>query len=146
MTRRAAASAGKPSRIFAWPARVYYEDTDTLGMVYHANYLKYFERARVEWLHALGVDLPRLAACERQAFVVRRVDVIYLKPAALGEEITATVEVCDVRGCYVELNQTVVRAGEILTQARVQIVNIDLDKLKPALLPPELRGKLQANL
>jgi acyl-CoA thioester hydrolase len=143
---RASANAHQPSRVFAWPARVYYEDTDTLGMVYHANYLKYFERARVEWLDALGVDLPGLAARERQGFVVRKVDVTYLKPAALGEEIAATVQVRDVRGCYVELDQTVVRSGETLTQARVQIVYIDLDKLKPALLPPELRGKLQANL
>jgi acyl-CoA thioester hydrolase len=122
---------------------VYYEDTDALGMVYHANYLRYFERARVEWLRALGVELPELAARQRQAFVVRRVDITYLRPAALGDQVEATVEVINIRGCDVELRQTIVRGAQLLTQARVQIVYIDLNRLKPVVLPADIRGRLR---
>ena len=86
--------------VFAFPVSVYYEDTDTLGMVYHANYLKYFERARVEWLHAIDVNLVKIAQAARQAFVVHRVNIEYLKPAALGDRLEATVEVLSIRSCF----------------------------------------------
>ena len=131
--------------VFEWPVVVYYEDTDTLGMVYHANYLKYFERARVEWLIALGVNLPEIAATTRRAFVVHRVNIEYLKPAALGDRLAATVEMLQLRRCFVELRQTVRRGEELLTQAEVRIVYIDMDKLKPAALPDAVRTKLNAS-
>ncbi len=129
--------------VFAWPVTVYYEDTDTLGMVYHSNYLKYFERARVEWLNALDINLPKIAAAWRQAFVVHRVDIEYLKPAALGDRLHATVEALSVRSCFVELRQTVRRGAELLTQAEIRIVYVDLDKLKPVILPDAVRSQLK---
>jgi acyl-CoA thioester hydrolase len=129
--------------VFAWPVTVYYEDTDTLGMVYHSNYLKYFERARVEWLNAIDVNLPKIAAALRQAFVVHRVNIEYLKPAALGDRLEATVEVLSVRSCFVELRQTVRRDAELLTQAEVRIVYVDMDKLKPVVLPDAVRSQLR---
>lgn len=128
--------------VFAFPVSVYYEDTDTLGMVYHANYLKYFERARVEWLNAIDVNLVKIAQAARQAFVVHRVNIEYLKPAALGDRLEATVEVLSIRSCFVELRQTVRRGTELLTQAEVRIVYIDMDKLKPVVLPEQVRNKL----
>ena len=128
--------------VFAFPVSVYYEDTDTLGMVYHANYLKYFERARVEWLNAIDVNLVKIAQAARQAFVVHRVNIEYLKPAALGDRLEATVEVLSIRSCFVELRQTVRRGAELLTQAEVRIVYIDMDKLKPVVLPEQVRNKL----
>ena len=128
--------------VFVWPVSVYYEDTDTLGMVYHSNYLKYFERARVEWLNAIDVNLVKIAQAARQAFVVHRVNIEYLKPAALGDHLEATVEVLDIRSCFVELRQTVRRGAELLTQAEVRIVYIDMDKMKPVVLPEEVRKKL----
>ena len=128
--------------VFAWPVTIYYEDTDTLGMVYHSNYLKYFERARVEWLNAMDVNLPKIAAALRQAFVVHRVNIEYLKPAALGDRLDATVEVLSVRSCFVELRQTVRRGAELLTQAEVRIVYVDMDKLKPVVLPDAVRSQL----
>jgi acyl-CoA thioester hydrolase len=128
--------------VFAFPVSVYYEDTDTLGMVYHANYLKYFERARVEWLNAIDVNLVKIAQAARQAFVVHRVNIEYLKPAALGDRLDATVEVLSIRSCFVELRQTVRRGAELLTQAEVRIVYIDMDKLKPVVLPDLVRNKL----
>ena len=128
--------------VFAFPVSVYYEDTDTLGMVYHANYLKYFERARVEWLNAIDVNLVKIAQAARQAFVVHRVNIEYLKPAALGDRLEATVEVLSIRSCFVELRQTVRRGAELLTQAEVRIVYIDMDKLKPVVLPERVRNKL----
>lgn len=128
--------------VFAFPVSVYYEDTDTLGMVYHANYLKYFERARVEWLNAIDVNLVKIAQAARQAFVVHRVNIEYLKPAALGDRLEATVEVLSIRSCFVELRQTVRRGAELLTQAEVRIVYIDMDRLKPVVLPEQVRNKL----
>ena len=128
--------------VFTFPVSVYYEDTDTLGMVYHANYLKYFERARVEWLNAIDVNLVKIAQAARQAFVVHRVNIEYLKPAALGDRLEATVEVLSIRSCFVELRQTVRRGAELLTQAEVRIVYIDMDKLKPVVLPEQVRNKL----
>ena len=130
------------SDVFAFPVSVYYEDTDTLGMVYHANYLKYFERARVEWLNAIDVNLVKIAQAARQAFVVHRVNIEYLKPAVLGDRLEATVEVLSIRSCFVELRQTVRRGAELLTQAEVRIVYIDMDKLKPVVLPALVRNKL----
>ena len=127
---------------FALPVSVYYEDTDTLGMVYHSNYLKYFERARVEWLNAIDVNLVKIAQAARQAFVVHRVNIEYLKPATLGDRLEATVEVLAIRSCFVELRQTVRRGDELLTQAEVRIVYIDMDKLKPVVLPDVVRKKL----
>ncbi len=131
------------ANVFAWPVSVYYEDTDTLGMVYHANYLKYFERARVEWLNAIDVNLVKIAQAARQAFVVHRVNIEYLKPAALGDRLEATVEVLSIRSCFVELRQTVRRGEELLTQAEVRIVYIDMDKLKPVVLPDGVRNNLK---
>ena len=128
--------------VFAFPVSVYYEDTDTLGMVYHSNYLKYFERARVEWLNAMDVNLVKIAQASRQAFVVHRVNIEYLKPATLGDRLEATVEVLSIRSCFVELRQTVRRGEELLTQAEVRIVYIDMDKLKPVVLPDIVRKKL----
>ena len=128
--------------VFTFPVSVYYEDTDTLGMVYHANYLKYFERARVEWLNAIDVNLVKIAQAARQAFVVHRVNIEYLKPATLGDRLEATVEVLSIRSCFVELRQTVRRGAELLTQAQVRIVYIDMDKLKPVVLPERVRNKL----
>ena len=128
--------------VFTFPVSVYYEDTDTLGMVYHANYLKYFERARVEWLNAIDVNLVKIAQAARQAFVVHRVNIEYLKPATLGDRLEATVEVLSIRSCFVELCQTVRRGAELLTQAEVRIVYIDMDKLKPVVLPERVRNKL----
>ena len=130
------------SAVFAFPVSVYYEDTDTLGMVYHANYLKYFERARVEWLNAIDVNLVKIAQAARQAFVVHRVNIEYLKPATLGDKLEATVEVLAIRSCFVDLRQTVRRGEELLTQAEVRIVYIDMDKLKPVVLPDLVREKL----
>ena len=128
--------------VFAFPVSVYYEDTDTLGIVYHANYLKYFERARVEWLNAMDVNLVKIAQAARQAFVVHRVNIEYLKPAALGDRLEATVEVLSIRSCFVELRQTVRRGAELLAQAEVRIVYIDMDRLKPVVLPEQVRNKL----
>ena len=128
--------------VFAFPVSVYYEDTDTLGMVYHSNYLKYFERARVEWLNAIDVNLVKIAQAARQAFVVHRVNIEYLKPAARGDRLEATVEVLSIRSCFVELRQTVRRGAELLTQAEVRIVYIDMVKLKPVVLPELVRNKL----
>jgi acyl-CoA thioester hydrolase len=129
---------------FRWPVRVYYEDTDALGMVYHANYLRYLERARVEWLEAAGVFLPQLAERDRGAFVVRRMQLDYVKSAQLGEKLHATVSVRAVKACTADLRQTVETLDADITYlaAEVQIAYVDIDKRRPAAMPEALRNAL----
>lgn len=131
---------------FRLPVRIYYEDTDTLGMVYHANYLKYMERARVEWLRAVGVFLPEVAEQERGAFVVRRINIEYLRPAKLGDALDATVRVKSVKGCSVDLRQTVEDAGGAYTQADVQIAYVNIDKMRAAAMPQALRQGILSSI
>jgi acyl-CoA thioester hydrolase len=86
--------------------------------------------------------LVKIAQAARQAFVVHRVNIEYLKPATLGDRLEATVEVLSIHSCFVEMRQTVRRGAELLTQAEVRIVYIDMDKLKPVVLPELVRKKL----
>ena len=77
----------QPAPQFVWPVRVYYEDTDSGGVVYYANYLRYFERARTEWLRALGFEQPELAQAQQVVFVVRSIAVEYLLPARFNDAL-----------------------------------------------------------
>ncbi len=121
--------------------RVYYEDTDLAGIVYYANYLKFIERARTEWVRSLGVDQGRLRAEEGIVFAVRRVEADYLRPARFDDELTVTTEVAGVTGARIVLDQTVSRAGERLFQAQVTLVCLT-EAGAPARLPAELRRRL----
>jgi len=91
--------------VFAWPVRVYYEDTDFGGVVYYANYLRYFERARTEWLRSLGVDHQRLAREDGLQFVVRRAEIDFLRGARLDDELSITVECTERKRTYLMLRQ-----------------------------------------
>jgi acyl-CoA thioester hydrolase len=104
---QSSASADAPS--FAWPVRVYYEDTDIGGVVYYANYLKYFERARTEWLRALGIHQFELAAAEDLAFVVRRAELDYRVAAKMDDLLIATVMPVEVKRASMWLEQRLVR-------------------------------------
>lgn len=121
--------------------RVYYEDTDLAGIVYYANYLKFIERGRTEWVRSLGVDQGRLRAEEGIVFAVRRVEADYLRPARFDDELTVTTEVAGVTGARIVLDQTVSRAGERLFQAQVTLVCLT-EAGAPARLPAELRRRL----
>ena len=124
--------------IFSWRVRVYYEDTDLGGVVYYANYLKFLERARTEWLRALGVEQTALAAEYRVIFVVRSIALEYLKPAAFNDELVATVELEDTGDVQVFLVQRITRGTEELATARVRIACVNTATFRPVRMPSSL--------
>jgi acyl-CoA thioester hydrolase len=130
--------------VFRWPVRVYYEDTDAGGIVYYANYLKFMERARTEWLRSRGIDVARLADTERLMFTVRAITLDFLQPARLSDNLDVSVAVGRMRKVSVELQQVVVRAGDVLCTGQVRLACVDVDTLKPRAMPETLVGETQA--
>ena len=128
---------------FKWPIRVYYEDTDLGGVVYYANYLKFLERARTEWLRALGVEQTALAAEHRVIFVVRSIALEYLKPAAFNDELVVTVELEDLGAVQILLRQRISRGTVEVVTARVRIACINTATFKPVRIPGSLSGLLR---
>jgi tol-pal system-associated acyl-CoA thioesterase len=123
---------------FVWPVRVYYEDTDAGGVVYYANYLKFTERARTEWLRELGFDQTDLAQVHGIVFVVRSFAIEYLKPARFDDALQVTVELIKVGAGQIDLNQRVMRDDEELATAQVKIVCVRLATMRPVRLPQEI--------
>jgi len=129
--------------LFSFPVRVYYEDTDAAGVVYYANYLKFMERARTEWLAALGFPL---AAFEREhgvAFVVHRAEVDFLAPARLNDLLDVTVEPVERGASRLVAMQEVRRGPVAITRARVALACVDTARWKPARMPKPLRHALE---
>ncbi|WP_226628086.1 tol-pal system-associated acyl-CoA thioesterase [Alloyangia pacifica] len=124
-----------------FPVRVYYEDTDMAGIVYHANYLKYIERARSDWVRARGIDQNALREAEGIVFVVRRLEADYLAPARFDEELVVRTEVKSVSGVRLGLTQEVQRDGKPLFRAEVTLVAITSDG-HPARLPGAIRRQM----
>lgn len=124
-----------------FPVRVYYEDTDLAGIVYYANYLRFIERARTEWVRDLGVDQGALKRDQGVVFAVRRVEADYLKPARFDDLLTVTTRLLELGGARIELEQEVLRAGERLFAARVLLVCLS-DAGGAVRLPPDVRAKL----
>jgi acyl-CoA thioester hydrolase len=122
--------------------RVYYEDTDSGGVVYYANYLRFIERGRTEALRALGVDQLALKAAGL-VFVVRRVTADWLRPARLDDLLEVRTEVTEVGGASVRMVQEVHRDGATLFRAAVQVACMD-EAGRPRRLPPEVRARLLA--
>jgi acyl-CoA thioester hydrolase len=122
------------------PLRVYYEDTDFSGIVYHANYLRFFERGRTEFIRALGVDQLALHRDEGIAFAVRSINVDYLRPALMDDLIEVETKAGVVRCPSLQLGQTIRREGQILTTAQVLVVCIKAGR--PQRLPETLRAVL----
>ena len=120
---------------FHWPVRVYYEDTDSAGVVYYANYLRYFERARTEWLRALGFEQPEIAAQHGVGFVVRSIAVEYLQPARFNEALGVSVELLLVGASQIKLKQVVTRADTLLCEAAVRLACVHTVLMKPARIP-----------
>ena len=123
--------------------RVYYEDTDMAGIVYHANYLKFIERGRTEYVRAHGVDQAALRAGMGLVFAVRRIEADYLKPARFDDELRVETRAFAVTGARITLDQTVWRGGERLFTARVTLVCLT-DDGRAARIPAALREKLFA--
>jgi acyl-CoA thioester hydrolase len=131
---------------FSWPIRVYYESTDAGGVVYHAEYLKFFERARTEWLRSLGFEQTALRTEAGVLFVVRSMQIKYVQPARFNELL-------EVKSCLVELGrsrfvfeQTLLRGEETLNQATVEVVCVADTTFKPTALPVNIRQKFEGIL
>ncbi len=130
----AAAAAGRgaaPTRPFAWPVRVYWEDTDAGGVVYHAQYLAFMERARSEWLRGLGVDQTALRENEDLVFVVRALDLDLRAPARLDDQLSVSVRLLECRGASFVLAQRIERAGALLVAAQVRIAAVRASDFRP---------------
>ena len=129
---------------FSWPVRVYYEDTDSAGIVYYANYLKFMERARTEWLRDLGFDHDRLRREHDALLVVSRLRLDFHRPARLDDELSVMVALARPMRASIPLSQTICRAPrELLCSGEVRIACVDADTLRPRALPPTIRTELE---
>lgn len=121
--------------------RIYYEDTDLAGIVYYANYLKFIERARSEWVRSLGIDQVRLRRDHGIVFAVRRLEADYLRPARFDDDLTVLTRPAGATGARIQLEQEVLRAGERLFAAQVTLVCLT-DGGQPARVPADIRQRL----
>jgi acyl-CoA thioester hydrolase len=131
------------SEAFRFPVRVYYEDTDAAGVAYYASYLRFMERARTEWLGALGFELAALEREHGVAFAVHHVDIRYHQPALLGDRLEVTVSLQQHGRARIILEQDVRRAGDVLTEARVTLACLDRTHWRPARVPAPLAARLE---
>lgn len=125
--------------------RVYYEDTDLAGIVYYANYLKFIERARTEWVASLGVDQMALKATQGVVFAVRRIEADYLRTAKFGDDLVVETVLLSLGGARLVLEQVVLRGGERVFAAVVTLVCLTEDG-HAARMPAELRARLAGPL
>ncbi len=123
---------------FSIPCRIYWEDTDAGGVVYYANYLKFMERCRTDWLRALGIDQLRLRAERRLQFVVVSVAVDFLRPAILNDEILVTAELERLSGATIVFKQTILRGNAQLIDATARVACLDSGTLRPRPIPKDL--------
>jgi acyl-CoA thioester hydrolase len=134
--------------LFAWPLRVYYEDTDLSGVVYHASYLRFLERARTEWLRSLGFSQERLKNELGVVFTVAGMEIDFRRPARLDDALEATVELQGSKRASLNFVQTLRRAGDVasvLTQARVRVACVAMGSFKPCALPGEIFAAAEAS-
>ena len=128
---------------FTWTIRVYYEDTDTCGIVYYANFLKFFERARTEWLRSVGFEQQKVADDLGLRFVIARVECDFKQPARLDDVIDLDVRVARVGSASIVFEQTAKRGTDVLATARVRAGCVESTTLTPAPLPASLRAAVE---
>jgi acyl-CoA thioester hydrolase len=124
------------------PVRVYWEDTDAGGVVYHASYVRFMERARTEWLRAMGIDQASLRARERIQFTVVDMQIAWKRAAVFDDALDVTAELTETRGVSFVFRQQVLRGDELLVEATVRAAAIDAESLKPRRLTPALLKQL----
>jgi len=128
---------------FVWPVRVYYEDTDAGGVVYHANYLRFMERARSEWLRSLGHPIDQIVAQEQRIFVVRSVEMKFVRPARLGELLLVSARILEKKRVSMRLIQDVVceveGEPELRVSAVVELAMVSSETFRPVAIPGFLK-------
>jgi 4-hydroxybenzoyl-CoA thioesterase/acyl-CoA thioester hydrolase len=131
----------KEPSTFAHQVRVYVEDTDAGGIVFYANYLKYMERARTEFLRSLGYDKPALF--DGLQFVVRSVEVVYQRPASLDDELSISADLIKLSKASFDMQQNISRNGDLLVEAKVKIACISNTAKRPQAMPAEIHQILK---
>jgi len=129
---------------YSFPVRVYFENTDAGGVVYHSEYLKFMERARTEWLRHLGYDHQVLAREHRVVFVVSAIAVDFLKPARLDDNLAVSVRLESLGRVRCIFEQEIRREDEPLVKARVTVACLVNESFRPAEIPPGLKRKMEA--
>lgn len=127
---------------FILPVRVYVDDTDAGKIVYHANYLKYFEHARTEWLRSLGVDRPAVLG-EDRLLVIAGVNVEYLMPAKLDDLLHVTVTLAKIARSYMIFSQLVKRAEDVICRGEIKVACVKREGMKPATLPDHIAEQIK---
>ena len=130
--------------VFTWPVRVYWEDTDAGGIVFYANYLKFFERARTEWLRSLGIAQSRVREQAGGIFIVSETTVRYLAPARLDDELLVTAELKNVGKASLIIGQQARRGDVLLAEGTIRIGWVDDKTLRPGRIPPAILGVLES--
>jgi acyl-CoA thioester hydrolase len=120
---------------FDWPVRVYYEDTDAGGVVYHANYLNFMERARTEWLRALGFEQDLLRTEHNLLFAVHSMQLTYRRPARFNDALLIQSRLNKAAGASMQFEQNIYRGEELLCQASVRIASLDAESFRPKSIP-----------
>ena len=126
---------------FAWPVRVYYEDTDAQGVVYYANYFRFMERARTEWLRSLGVDQPKLMYEERRIFVVTETKAEFVVPARFNDELVVTARLSNLSRATFDIEQDIYLDsldGTLLCKGSVKAAYLNADTMRPMRVPASL--------
>lgn len=135
-----------PLFTFDFPQRVYFEDTDAGGVVYHAQYLKFLERARTEWLRYLGFTNSELERKHKMLWVVSEVAVEFVKPAKLDDSVNISVSIENLGRVRCTFHQEIRRGDELLVRARVLVACVSADGFKPIEIPADVRKKMEATV
>jgi acyl-CoA thioester hydrolase len=122
-----------------WPIRIYYEDTDSGGVVYHSNYLKFMERARTEWLRDFEINQKALKDNLNLMFVVHEIDIKFIRPAVFNDEIEVQTKKDKLGSVKIELEQKIFRSSELLIESRVVVASVNSISMKPMRIPNEIK-------
>ena len=128
---------------FSWPARVYWEDTDAGGVVYHARYLAFMERARSEWMRARGWGQELLRSRDDLVFVVRAMEIDFRAPARLDDQLEVSVDLIECRGASFVVAQRILRDGALMVGAKVKIAALAASSFRPRAIPEPLLSELK---
>jgi acyl-CoA thioester hydrolase len=127
---------------FQWPIRVYYEDTDAGGVVFYANYLKFFERARTEMLRYSGFEQDQLITEQRLIFVVRSVQIDYLKSARFNDSLIVSTKIVMAKKVSLNFEQVITRNEDVVCKGDIRIASLDVNSMKPKIIPDFILEKL----
>lgn len=130
--------------VFDWTVRVYYEDTDAGGIVFYANYLKFFERARTEWLRAAGIGQQELLDQQGIAFVVKNANIDYVAPARLDDVVRVATTIDKLGRASIQFFQQAFRGDQLLASASVKVGCVDAATMRPRPLPAPVAAKMRA--